>query len=798
MKLKTKMSLVLGMTVLSITPVMQTKAINVLTYEDIKCTETTEWKEYQKLTSKERENLIEPVHCEEMRSLSAKQKVVGAPLITNPENAKTFDLRNVNGKNYVTSIKNQYTTGLCWAFAAASSIESSYLINTGQEIDISELHMGYSTSYQLKDGINPYGILLNGEGNDTIKNGANVFIVSNYLTQRRGVLTENKAGLLLTKDNYESKNYSTSGKLSDIKTKNEYNINDIIIYTSGNKCIDGTDKTGLNQIKKMVGSYGSVYATTYVQDDEMITISDTEYQANPNILYYDGNEANHAISIIGWDDDYPAEKFTSSAYGTPAGNGAWIVKNSYGTLAYLDSMKNIKYSKENNPFTYKVGDNGYYYISYYDSRICKSAMAVDNVEQSTDTITYSYTKPVTLGLTTNNSFITMTKYDKTTNDTELLDSFNVYMLEPGDKIQLYYGTSTDFSKSTLVAEKTATHTGYTNIKSTKKLTISNDEYYIFMKYIPTENNDYTPVNIIYTTYSSNSYKSDFYEDPNPKVGYSFYSLDNGQTWTDSIGDGVKISYNQKLLNFYTDISVFTTIKNYNISIATTTNNSPSIEDGGKIDVTLDLKNITGDIDTKIYNTNNQDVTNKFKISKDNNKYSIAVIVGTTVSGTYTAKFTYKDAIAEHTFKVISTAPKNILVDKITIQGKNEVIAGGYLVLDGIVSPTNATNKVLNWSSSNTKIATVDQEGIVTAITEGTTTITATATDGSNIKGSLTIKVIGKKNEQLSNNKDKENNNNQTKSPETGLKSITVILLITTLTSIIIYINIKKKNLFRRV
>ncbi len=85
MKLKTKMSLLLGMTFLSITPIMQTKAINVLTYEDIKCTETTEWKEYQKLTSKERENLIEPVHCEEMRSVSAKQKVVGAPLITNPE-----------------------------------------------------------------------------------------------------------------------------------------------------------------------------------------------------------------------------------------------------------------------------------------------------------------------------------------------------------------------------------------------------------------------------------------------------------------------------------------------------------------------------------------------------------------------------------------------------------------------------------------------------------------------------------------------------------------------------------------
>ena len=47
MKIKTKMSLILGMTILSITPVIQAKAIDVLTYGDIKCTETKEWKEYK-------------------------------------------------------------------------------------------------------------------------------------------------------------------------------------------------------------------------------------------------------------------------------------------------------------------------------------------------------------------------------------------------------------------------------------------------------------------------------------------------------------------------------------------------------------------------------------------------------------------------------------------------------------------------------------------------------------------------------------------------------------------------------
>ena len=246
------------------------------------------------------------------------------------------------------------------------------------------------------------------------------------------------------------------------------------------------------------------------------------------------------------------------------------------------------------------------------------------------------------------------------------------------------------------------------------------------------------------------------------------------------------------------ISVFTTTKDYNLSISTSTDNTISAEDGGSVSVTLDLKNVTGDITTKIYNSNKQDVTNKFKLTKDSNKYTIAGIVGTTTAGTYTAEFTYKDAIATKTFKVISTAPSNVLVEKITINGKTEVVAGGYLVLDATVTPKDATNKVLTWSSSDIKVATVDQEGIVKAVNEGTATITAEATDGSKVKGTINIKVIGKKVEQTSNDVKDDTNKDTEKSPETGLTSITTALLITMLLSVIAYVVFKKKNLFKRV
>ncbi len=801
MKLKTKMSLILGMTILSVTPVMQAKAIDIITYDDIKCTETKAWKEYKKLSAKDKKGVIPPIQCEEMKTKSSKIKTVGAPLITDAANTAKFDLRDVNGKNYTTSVKNQYQTGLCWAHATASSIESSYLMDNGNELNISELQMGYSTSYQLSDGSNPYGLKIGDKAMDTVANGSNLYIVGNYLSQRRGAVTEKTSGLALTDDNYKTIKDSSSGKLNDVSF-NEYNVNDVIFYTPDLHC-DSNNFAVLKAIKQMVASYGSVYAQINASTNKYLKISETEYQNNPNI-YYGGPSADHAISIIGWDDNYSASNFENSYGGIPKGNGAWIIKNSYGTEYYANKDNKLSPTKDSEyTIPVKMGDKGYYYVSYYDSQICKAVMAVDNVTPTVDTNTYSYNKPIGsyLGISSGKKILLMSKYKKQKTDTEILESFNIYTLGTDDNVKIYYGTTTDFSKATLVAEGITEFEGYKNIKASKKLTVA-DEYYIFIDY--TNKSSKSPINPVYTTSSAEKNKKYFYLDENPKTGVSFYSLDNGKTWTDSIGDGVNLSNSSgtvELLNFYVPISVFTTTKDYSLSISTSTDDTISAEDGGSVSVTLDLKNVKGDITTKIYNSNKQDVTNKFKVTKDSNKYTIAGIVGTTTAGTYTAEFTYKDAVAEKTFKVTSKAPSNVLVEKITINGKTEVVAGGYLVLDATVTPKDATNKVLTWSSSDRKVATVDQEGIVKAVNEGTATITAEATDGSKVKGTLKIKVLGKKVEQISNDvKDDKNNTNKDtkKSPETGLTSITAALLITMLISVIAYIVFKKKNLFKRV
>lgn len=84
------------------------------------------------------------------------------------------------------------------------------------------------------------------------------------------------------------------------------------------------------------------------------------------------------------------------------------------------------------------------------------------------------------------------------------------------------------------------------------------------------------------------------------------------------------------------------------------------------------------------------------------------------------------------------------IKKITLQGMSKKIAAGKTVkLTASINPTNATNKKLQWKSSNTKYATVSQSGKVTLKKAGAgkkVTITAYATDGSRAKASYTISI----------------------------------------------------------
>lgn len=106
--------------------------------------------------------------------------------------------------------------------------------------------------------------------------------------------------------------------------------------------IEGKD---YETIKKMIFKYGGVQSSFYASVLNENTGNTRYYNADTNSYCYIGNaKPNHDIVIIGWDDNYSKENFNADI----EGDGAFICRNSWGS---------------------DFGDNGNFYISYYDTNI---------------------------------------------------------------------------------------------------------------------------------------------------------------------------------------------------------------------------------------------------------------------------------------------------------------------------------------------------------------------------------------------------------------------------------------------
>ncbi|MBR2845841.1 MAG: leucine-rich repeat protein [Solobacterium sp.] len=96
----------------------------------------------------------------------------------------------------------------------------------------------------------------------------------------------------------------------------------------------------------------------------------------------------------------------------------------------------------------------------------------------------------------------------------------------------------------------------------------------------------------------------------------------------------------------------------------------------------------------------------------------AVITAKTEDGGYTAQCT----ITAYTVRAIS-----INIDE--EESASEIEFGATGRVQVVFDPLNTTNQKLSWSSSNEAVATVDQDGLITAVSEGVTLISATSEDG---------------------------------------------------------------------
>ena len=85
--------------------------------------------------------------------------------------------------------------------------------------------------------------------------------------------------------------------------------------------------------------------------------------------------------------------------------------------------------------------------------------------------------------------------------------------------------------------------------------------------------------------------------------------------------------------------------------------------------------------------------------------------------------------------------QEVRVESVTLsQSSAEIEIGQTLQLNATVSPSTATKKDVTWSSTKSSVASVSSSGLVTAVSEGTTIITASA-DGK--KGECTVSVVKK-------------------------------------------------------
>ena len=497
---------------------------------------------------------------------------------------------------WVSEVKNQGQIEFCWTFGMTGTLESALLKACGIKIDLSQNNMGntmlrYSTY-----------------GHTSVYEPGMCSLSASYLLSWLGAFSED----------YDS--YDELGKISPvIATGENIHVQDVM-FTSNFPQDNGT------YIKSAIFNYGSVDASFYGQS----TIDDVNpyFNDNTSAQYVDTfYNATHEISIVGWDDHYSRDNFLI----TPLGDGAWIVKNSYGK---------------------DWGDNGMVYVSYYDKTLSVST----NIDEYATAIiienTVPYNKNYQHDIIWGGKFISG----------ENLSYVNEFKALDDDLIA---GVGTYFERSSI------NYTVSVYVNDQLKLTQSGvSPYFGFHtikldKYIPVRKGDY-----FYAVITSDSVPIMNLSDMRTHSYEGISWINRNGNWSDlyeegmiavmkiyTVADDSKITGNKNVAVDYAGGNYF--------SVRVVTADGHAVGAGEKVKFTINGKTTTV--------TTDKNGVAKIKITDLPKTYTIK----TTYNGkTYTNTVKVKQVLSASKVTVKKTAKKFTLKAKLKINGK--LIKGKYI------------------------------------------------------------------------------------------------------------------------
>lgn len=325
-----------------------------------------------------------------------KKKIADAP-------AK-FDLRNVDGKNYVTPVKFQNPFGTCWGFAATAVAETSILgsnlaLIDGLDADTFNLSEKHLTVFSAKPISNPNNSQ-NGEGryfvdknlsvSDKLNMGGFIVYASSMYSSGIGPVEENVDPSF----EYHGKNKWTDKLFFDGAWQNycysddddwdipedkrfaqSYEMSESFMLPSPANIKESDDDyadksyeynpEGTMAIKDQLMKKRAV-GIGFCADTSMPNQTTEGKYISKNWAHYTYEiaDANHAVTVVGWDDNYPKENFVEGK--EPPEDGAFLVKNSWGSGE--NEFPNKGRGNWGIPNNEGKG-TGYFWLSYYDKSI---------------------------------------------------------------------------------------------------------------------------------------------------------------------------------------------------------------------------------------------------------------------------------------------------------------------------------------------------------------------------------------------------------------------------------------------